>query len=120
MFGIISAAADEGFNIFILLTTDNILLQQQTYDRAIKDLADFCICDENDYILAEDVQDYVYNILLKQVEGKEENFSNGRLVRNIYDDITMNHARRTIKIDKPSRDDLARIICNDCINLCRN
>lgn len=50
MFGIISAAADEGFNIFILLTTDNILLQQQTYDRAIKDLADFCICDENDYI----------------------------------------------------------------------
>ena len=78
------------------------------------------LCDENDYILAEDVQDYVYNILLKQVEGKEENFSNGRLVRNIYDDITMNHARRTIKIDKPSRDDLARIICNDCINLCRN
>ena len=78
------------------------------------------LCDENDYILAEDVQDYVYNILLKQVEGKEENFSNGRLVRNIYDDITMNHARRTIKIDKPSRDDLARIICDDCINLCRN
>ena len=78
------------------------------------------LCDENDYILAEDVQDYVYNILLKQVEGKEKNFSNGRLVRNIYDDITMNHARRTIKIDKPSRDDLARIICDDCINLCRN
>lgn len=50
MFGVISAAADEGFNIFVLLTTDNILLQQQTYDRAIKDFTDFCICDENDYI----------------------------------------------------------------------
>lgn len=50
MFGIISAAADEGFGIFILLTTDNILLQQQTLKRAQKDLCDFCICDENDYL----------------------------------------------------------------------
>lgn len=50
MFGVVSAAADEGFGIFVLLTTDNILLQQQTLNRAIKDLSDFCICDENDYI----------------------------------------------------------------------
>lgn len=50
MFGLMSAAADEGFGIFILLTTDNILLQQQTFKRAEKDLCDFCICDENDYL----------------------------------------------------------------------
>ena len=50
MFGLMSAAADEGFGIFVLLTTDNILLQQQTYKRAEKDLCDFCICDENDYL----------------------------------------------------------------------
>ena len=50
MFGLMSAAADEGFGIFILLTTDNILLQQQTFKRAEKDLCDFCICDETDYI----------------------------------------------------------------------
>lgn len=50
MFGIMSAAADEGFGIFLLLTTDNIILQQQTYQRAKNDLPDFCICDENDYL----------------------------------------------------------------------
>lgn len=50
MFGLISASADEGFGIFVLLTTDNILLQQQTLKRAQKDLTDFCICDENDYL----------------------------------------------------------------------
>lgn len=50
MFGVISAAADEGFGIFVLLTTDNILLQQQTFKRAEKDLAEFCVCDENDYL----------------------------------------------------------------------
>ena len=35
---------------FILLTTDNILLQQQTLERAERDLCDFCICGENDYL----------------------------------------------------------------------
>lgn len=50
MFGLMCAAADEGFVNFILLTTDTILLQQQTFKRAEKDLCDFCICDENDYL----------------------------------------------------------------------
>lgn len=50
MFGLMCAAADEGFVNFILLTTDNILLQQQTFKRAQVDLCDFCICDENDYL----------------------------------------------------------------------
>lgn len=50
MFGLICVAADEGFNIFVLLTTDNIILQQQTLTRAKQDLCDFCICDENDFL----------------------------------------------------------------------
>ena len=50
MFGLMCAAADEGFPIFLLLTTDNVLLQQQTYKRAQKDLIDFCVCDESEYI----------------------------------------------------------------------
>ncbi|URN83917.1 Z1 domain-containing protein [Acetobacterium wieringae] len=50
MFGVISAAADEGFGIFLLLTTDNVLLQQQTFERAKAELLNFCICDEDDYI----------------------------------------------------------------------
>lgn len=50
MFGLMCAAADECFLNFVLLTTDNILLQQQTFKRAEKDLCDFCVCDENDYL----------------------------------------------------------------------
>lgn len=50
MFGLMCAAADEGFLNFVLLTTDNVLLQQQTFKRAERDLCDFCICDESDYI----------------------------------------------------------------------
>lgn len=50
MFGIMCAAADEGFMNIVLLTTDNVLLQQQTFKRAERDLCDFCVCDENDYL----------------------------------------------------------------------
>lgn len=48
MFGVMAAAADEGFVNFVLLTTDNVRLQQQTYHRTQRDLCDFCVCDEND------------------------------------------------------------------------
>ena len=48
MFGITCYAADHGFPIFILLTTDNVVLQQQTLNRVKSDLDGFCICGEND------------------------------------------------------------------------
>lgn len=48
MFGIMCKAADLGFSVFILLTTDNVILQQQTLDRVKSDLEGFCICGEND------------------------------------------------------------------------
>ena len=44
---------------------------------------------------------------------KDKNFANARLARNLYDDLVMNHARRVIKADNPSRDDLATIKAED-------
>lgn len=48
MFGIIAKAADLGFSVFLILTTDNISLQQQTMERAKDDLSGFSIYGEND------------------------------------------------------------------------
>lgn len=48
MFGIITAATDMGFPVFIILTTDNVVLQQQTIDRVRADLKGYCVCDEYD------------------------------------------------------------------------
>jgi len=50
LFGIIAASADEGFPIFLLLTSDNIKLQEQTYQRALQTLTTFNVCGENDDI----------------------------------------------------------------------
>ena len=48
--GIISKLADEGFSIFLLLTTDNVYLQKQTFDRASETLKDFDVIGEYDDI----------------------------------------------------------------------
>lgn len=48
MFGIMCKATDLGFPVFLLLTTDNVVLQQQTLARVSADLEGFCICGEND------------------------------------------------------------------------
>jgi hypothetical protein len=50
MFGIIAAAVDKGFDLFLVLTTDNTRLQQQTFKRALDSFARFCVCGETDNI----------------------------------------------------------------------
>lgn len=56
MFGIICAAADEGFPLFILMTADNNTLELQTLERVNSDLKDFLVCGENDARLFEENQ----------------------------------------------------------------
>ncbi|MBF0541397.1 MAG: restriction endonuclease [Nitrospirae bacterium] len=48
VFGIISAVADEGFQLFVFLTTDNVYLHEQTFKRALRVLDTFTICGEDD------------------------------------------------------------------------
>lgn len=48
VFAIASEAVDRGFPFFILLTTDNTRLQQQTFERTQKDLTAFVVCDEKE------------------------------------------------------------------------
>lgn len=48
MFSVICKAADLGFPVFLILTTDNVILQQQTLERVKSDIKGFCICGEND------------------------------------------------------------------------
>jgi len=50
MFGIIAGAVDRGFELFLVLTTDNRRLQQQTFKRALDSFPRFCVCGEPDSI----------------------------------------------------------------------
>ena len=48
MLGIMSKLADEGYRLFMLLTTDNIDLQRQTYKRVLNSLPLFTVLSERD------------------------------------------------------------------------
>ena len=73
------------------------------------------ICQKNDYILNDDVSQLLCSYLEEQVEAKGDNFANGRMVRNIYDDLAMNHARRIFSMDYKTDDRqvLTTIIAED-------
>ena len=84
-------------------------------DYSVEELEKILIsmCDNNDYILDENTLKVIRDFLEDSVFKKDGNFANGRLVRNLYDDLVMNHARRIINIEHPTRADLATIINYD-------
>ena len=71
------------------------------------------ICEKNDYKLSEEVRKKINLFFENEINKKSENFANGRLARNIYDDLVMNHAKRVAKILNPSKEDLSLIIDED-------
>lgn len=81
-------------------------------DYSADELEDILVgmCDNNDYELSEKARVSVRSYLNDKVETKEDNFANGRMVRNLYEDLVMNHARRVFSIDNPSKDDLKTIL----------
>lgn len=84
-------------------------------DYSVEELEKILIsmCDNNDYILNENALKVIHDFLEGSIFKKDENFANGRLVRNLYDDLVMNHARRLVNTENPTRDDLATIINYD-------
>ena len=54
--------------------------------------------------LSEAALQQIHSFLNTQVQEKDENFSNGCLVRNLYDDLVMNHAKRVFCIDHEATD----------------
>lgn len=71
------------------------------------------LCATNDYVISSDLAELISSSLDALVSEKSENFANGRLVRNIYDDLVMNHARRVASIEVPSYSDLSTILASD-------
>ena len=85
----------------------------QDYD--INELFDiFCyICKEQEYELDDKAKVLVRGWLLDKLDKKDENFSNGRLVRNLFDEVITNQAIRLSNQVKISKQDLARLIDKD-------
>lgn len=64
------------------------------------------ICFKNDYELSEALFKKIDSFFEYKVANKDNHFANGRLARNIYDDLVMNHAKRVVNLSHPTDDDL--------------
>ena len=71
------------------------------------------LCSSNDYNISEATKKLILYELEACVAEKKENFANGRLVRNIYEKLIMNHARRVSLLADPTREQLSNIIEED-------
>ena len=71
------------------------------------------IAEKNDYKLSDELKDTLKAYFVKKMANKDENFANGRLARNIYDDLVMAHAKRIITKDNPTDTDLSLLLPED-------
>jgi SpoVK/Ycf46/Vps4 family AAA+-type ATPase len=71
------------------------------------------MCEKDNYIIKNETKHLIKKHLIKKTSSKDENFANGRLVRNLYDNLIMNQAKRIIKVKKLTRETLMEISNDD-------
>ena len=71
------------------------------------------LCKKEDYCMSREVLSYFESELDRVVSEKNEKFANGRFIRNIFEEMTMNHARRISNKTNPSIIDLKEFIIDD-------
>ena len=64
------------------------------------------ICDKNAYRIDDELKMSLKDYFAFEISKKQEHFANGRLARNIYDDLVLNHARRVNAIEQPTDEEL--------------
>lgn len=72
------------------------------------------MCAQSDYYLCNEALEMIRLYLSNVIQSTDKHFSNGRLVRNIYDTITMQHAKRIVDFDILDHHVLSKITIEDC------
>ena len=73
-------------------------------------------CGKYDYQLDEDTEKHVREMIVMRKLTKSENFANAREVRNLFEEIITNQARRVAAMEHPSNDDMMRITMEDLLD----
>lgn len=71
------------------------------------------MCKKDDYQLSPDASLEMQEILSTATQKKDEQFANGRFVRNLYEQLIMLHARRVSQIQVPTRNELSEITIDE-------
>lgn len=69
--------------------------------------------EKEDYFLSDRTQEVLKQLLLDTTQSSGKEFANGRFVRNIFESMIMNHARRIAKVESPTMQELKELSEND-------
>ena len=95
----------------------NTFIEFDDYSAAELEEILISMCKLNDYELSDAAKEQIEKYFANKVDTKEDNFANGRLVRNLFDDLVMNHAKRVVNIVEPSKDDLKTVLSEDFFSI---
>lgn len=68
---------------------------------------------KEDYIVTDRAKTILSQLITDATGAKDDEFANGRFIRNIFESMLMNHARRVAKIESPTINDLKELTEND-------
>ena len=67
------------------------------------------MCSKEDYSISELALLKLFEKINSTVNAKDSHFANGRFIRNIFEDMIMNHARRLAKMGNPNKTELQEL-----------
>lgn len=74
-------------------------------------------CERYDYVVAEEAKDPIRAMIISRKATKIENFANAREVRNMFEEIITNQARRVAKMENPAHEEIVTITLADLSDL---
>ena len=70
-------------------------------------------CTKYDYVVEEEAKKQIRARIISRKMTRQENFANAREVRNMFEDIITNQARRVAEMENPTHDDMMKITVMD-------
>ena len=70
-------------------------------------------CKKYEYQVDEDARAQIREMIKARMISRHENFANAREVRNLFEEIITNQARRIASLEEPSPEDIRRVILED-------
>lgn len=70
-------------------------------------------CRKYDYIVEEDAKKHIRELIVQRKTEKAENFANAREIRNMFEEIITNQARRVAALPSPTHEDMMTITMED-------
>lgn len=73
-------------------------------------------CKKYDYTVPDDVRHQIRALIVARKLKESENFANAREVRNLFEEIITNQARRVVAMENPTHEDMMTLTIEDCLD----